>query len=209
MNLKESFRYQKYLDSLIESAGYSIRNREHGLVEKKKHLKSAANPDVADIEEVVEVDKFVPNDDVIRFMCWLVKEKATLTAAIDKAKASIDLDIDAAIESNKYRHRISSTICGMLSQCKASKNTEIGKDYKFNVEGNQAPYYYTIEVTKEENYDREFAKSVMKDMGREADQISAAVDLAIVETVVDYTPAFDVNESFEDVMKDFVARNLV
>lgn len=39
-----------------------------------------------------------------------------------------------------------------------------------------------------------------------ADKTSAEIDSAMINTVVDYTPVFDVNDSFEDVMAEFIAK---
>lgn len=44
----------------------------------------------------------------------------------------------------------------------------------------------------------------MKEVISEADKTSAAIDFVKVNTTVDYTPVFDVNDSFEDVMNTFL-----
>lgn len=205
MNLKESFRYQNFLDGKLNDARYSIADRTHALKVTKVHLKKKANPDAEDITEVVEVEEFIPNDDVIAFMCWLVAERQKLTEAICVAKASLSFSLDAAIEANKFRQYTASAVKGMLKYT-PSKKTEQGRDYKFNVEGNQTPYYYDIETSFEEAFTRDSAKKVVRDMITAADKTSAEIDSAMINTVVDYTPVFDVNDSFEDVMAEFIAK---
>lgn len=205
MNLKESFRYQNFLDGKLNDARYSISDRTHALKVTKVHLKKKANPDAEDITEVVEVEEFIPNDDVIAFMCWLVAERQKLTEAICAAKASLGFSLDAAIEANKFRQYTASAVKGMLKYT-PSKKTEQGRDYKFNVEGNQTPYYYDIETSFEEAFTRDSAKKVVRDMITAADKTSAEIDSAMINTVVDYTPVFDVNDSFEDVMAEFIAK---
>lgn len=205
MNLKESFRYQNFLDGKLNDARYSIADRTHALKVTKVHLKKKANPDAEDITEVVEVEEFIPNDDVIAFMCWLVEERQKLTEAICAAKASLGFSLDAAIEANKFRQYTASAVKGMLKYT-PSKKTEQGRDYKFNVEGNQTPYYYDIETSFEEAFTRDSAKKVVRDMITAADKTSAEIDSAMINTVVDYTPVFDVNDSFEDVMAEFIAK---
>lgn len=207
MNLKESFRYQNFLDSKLNEARYSIGDRSHALKTTKVHLKNKANPDAENITEVVEVEDFIPNDDVVAFMCWLVAERQKLTEAIFKAKASLGFCLDAAIETNKFRQYTSNAVKGMLKYS-PSKKTEQGRDYKFNVEGNQTPYYYEIETSLEENFSRDTAKKVVRDMIAKADKTSADIDSAMINTVVDYEPVFDVNDSFEDVMAEFTAKVL-
>ena len=205
MNLKESFRYQNFLDGKLNDARYSIADRTHALKVTKVHLKKKANPDAEDITEVVEVEEFIPNDDVIAFMCWLVAERQKLTEAICTAKASLSFSLDAAIEANKFRQYTASAVKGMLKYT-PSKKTEQGRDYKFNVEGNQTPYYYDIETSFEEAFTRDSAKKAVRDMITAADKTSAEIDSAMINTVVDYTPVFDVNDSFEDVMAEFIAK---
>ena len=203
MNLKESFRYQKFLDTLMNRARGSLCDPDHILKVTKKHLRNAANPDAEDMEEVVELDTpFFPNDDVIQFMEWLVEERQKLSSAISCAKASVGFDIDAAIEANKFRQIVYGGIKFMLTY-NSSKSKTQGRDYRFNINGDQTPYYYDIEVTKEEAFDREVSRAVMRRMITEADQVSADIDAALINIQVDYVPKFDVNESFNDVMAVF------
>lgn len=206
MNLKESFRYQNFLDKLMSQASCSIMNPEHGLKTQKLHHKNAANPDAQDIvEDVVPGHKFYPNDEVIRFMLWLTSEKETLSVAIGKAKATLPFDVDAAVESNKFRHSMSMAVKAMLDYI-PSKAMDVGKDYKFNVDGNQVPYFYNIDVEKIEAYDRPTAKSTLKAITVKADKVSNDIDAALVNTQVDYNPTYDVNDSFEDVMEEFISK---
>lgn len=204
MNLKESFRYQNFLDRMMRSACSSIQNGEHAFTVTKVHNKTKANPDATDLNEVVEVDEFVPNDDVIRFMQWLIEEREKLTKAISVAKADAGFDIDAAVETNKFRQAANAAVKRMLG-FRGTKRTERGQDYKFNAEGNQMPYYYEIEVTSAEAYDKVASKEFMRSVIADADKASSDIDSAMINSAVDYTPRFDVNESFEDVMAEFIA----
>lgn len=43
----------------------------------------------------------------------------------------------------------------------------------------------------------------MKGIIEEADRVSSAIDAAMINTKVDYTPIYDVNESFDDIMTEF------
>lgn len=114
MNLKESFRYQNFLDMLMRSASVSITSKDHCLVTTKTHHYNKANPEAEDVEETISVDEFFPNDTVIAFMKWLVEEREKLTKAIGAAKASVGFDIDAAVATNKFRQEINSSIKNML-----------------------------------------------------------------------------------------------
>lgn len=206
MNLKEAFRYQNFLGSIMSSAETSICLPGHCTTKTKTHLRSKVNTDAEDTVEVEEKDaSYFENDSVVKLMEWLVDERSKLTTAIDKAKASLSFDIDAAIESNKFRQQAGRAIKQMMSR-KGGKIITRGSDYKFNNEGNQMPYYYDVEIVETEAYDREKAKATMKFLVSEADRISAEVDAAMVNTEVEYEVVYDVNESFEDVMTEFLKK---
>lgn len=205
MNLKESFRYQNFLENMLAYAGNSLTDREHSLTITKNHLRKKANAEAEDMIETVDVGEFFKNDDVLKFMTMLVEERSKLTNTIGKAKASIGFDLDAAIETNKFRQTVANRVKTML-RFTASKRTERGTDYKFNVEGNQTQYYYDIEVEANEAFDRSVAKDTMRKLILEADKVSAEIDSAMINTMVEYDAPFNVNDSFEDVMTDFLAK---
>lgn len=205
MNLKESFRYQNFLENMLAYAGNSLTDREHSLTITKNHLRKKANAEAEDMMETVDVGEFFKNDDVLKFMTMLVEERSKLTNAIGKAKASIGFDLDAAIETNKFRQTVANRVKTML-RFTASKRTERGTDYKFNVEGNQTQYYYDIEVKANEAFDRSVAKDTMRKLILEADKVSSEIDSAMINTMVEYDAPFNVNDSFEDVMTDFLSK---
>lgn len=202
MNLKEAFRYQKFLDTLMYQATHSIRTPEHCILIKKEHLKSAVNQEEEDVTETVEVEPFVSNDIVIQFINWLIKQKEELSAAIGRAKRDAPVDIDAMIEANKYRQQAANAIKWMLSQ-KPPRRQEHGTGYKFNAEGNQTSYYYNVNVTGEELFDRAAGKHQLRDLLFRSEEISNEVDAYMTNVTVDYHPAYNPNESYEDVIAEF------
>lgn len=203
MNLKEAYRYQTFLTNMMLTACSSVSDRDHAYNVTRKHLRSKANPEAEDVEETVDNGVFFPNDDVILLMESLIEEKYKLAKAINDAKSALDIDVDASIDSNKFRQKIASSISRMLSY-QSSSNKIKGSDYKFNVEGNQVLYYYDVETDYKEAYDREYAKSLWRRITEESDEISSAVDAAMINTVVDYDPPYNVNDSFEDMMEQFI-----
>lgn len=205
MNLKESFRYQNFLSSMINEAGASLTAPSHCLTTTKNHLRNKVNDGAADMQETVDVGEFPANDSVLDFMLFLIGEREKLTTAIGTAKASIGFDLDAAVETNKSRQQACRSINGML-RFKASKRTEKGTDYKFNAEGNQTTYYYDVEVATAEAFDRAKAKNAVRNLISKADETSAAIDSAMINTHVEYEPPFNVNDAFEDVMAEFLAK---
>lgn len=204
MNLKESFRYQKFLDFMMQEAVDSLTNPDHCLIVTKQHHRKKSNPDAEDFVETIETESFFANDAVLSFMQWLVTEKTALSIAIEKAKTNAGISLDASIEANKFKQRVCAAIKYMLRHM-PKKTIEQGRDYKFNVEGNQTLYYYDVEVESKEAYDKVNAKEIMRQMITSADTTSNEIDAVLINTIVDYTPKFDVNESFEDVMESFIS----
>ena len=206
MNIKEAFRYESFIDNLMNSAYRSIADCSHAQKVVKVHHKSKANPEAEDLTEEVNVacTEFYPNDEVISFMEFLVEEKEKIMKAVSEAKASCGLDIDAAIGTNKLRQNLATWIQKMLKIVPATY-TESGTDHKFNVEGNQISYFYEVEVEKTDNFDRESAKSIMRKHITKADEVSKEVEKIMVLTEISYTPPFNVNDSFEDAMAAFLS----
>lgn len=204
MNLKEAFRYQNFLDRIFGEACISIEKRDHCLTQTRNHLYNKVNPDMENVKEEVKTEEdFFANDDVIQAMLFLIEEKEKLSIAINKAKESIDMDIDAAVSVNKYRQLLNKSVAFMM-RLNPCTRIETGIAQKFNSTGDPVDYKYDVEVTSVEAYDRKAAKKIMKEVISEADKTSAAIDFVKVNTTVDYTPVFDVNDSFEDVMNTFL-----
>ena len=203
MNLKESFRYQKFLDKLLNEALCSFSESNHVFKTTKTHLCKKANPEADNRVEVVEVEPFVDNNTVLAFAQFLLRQKYILCRVIENTKSSIpDICIDAEVQANKFRQDISRTINSVLSY-RTNSRTEAGYAYKFNAEGNQVRYAYDIETTYEDIFDRKEAKAIAKELIVEADNTSQAIDLAMVNTAVKYKAPFDVNDSFEDAVAEF------
>ena len=204
MNLKESFRYQNFLDALISSAKYSIIDPRHSMIVTKSHLRSKANPEAVDEILVDEVDDFHPNDKVVEFLLWAVKEKEVLSRIISDAKTTDEFDLDSSVSSNRQRKEIIKSINSLLSK-KEVKTKEYGTDNKFNIEGAQVSYRYEIEVERKENFNRAELKAVVKHLNSICDEVSSKIDEFLINTAIDYTPRFDVNASFDDVMEEFIS----
>lgn len=202
MNLKEAFRYQNFLSSLMTSARVYINMEDRCLKTIERHLIKESNPDAEDKEEIIESEDFVPNDTVLRFMKWIIDERYKLARAIGQAKATAGIDIDAAIEMNKARQTACDAIRKML-QYTALKTADVGRGYKFNAEGNQIVYLYKIEIEKTEMFNRSKAKELMYQMVEESGKVSSEIDAALVNTNVDYHPIYSVNVDFDDIVRKF------
>lgn len=201
MNLKESYRYANYLDRLLMTADTYLRNKGFVTTTEQNHLRSKANPDAQD--EKIEVQKpydvdFTPND-IIDFVVKVINEKENLFSAIANAKATTEINIDNAIAMNKKKQSFVNTLNSIVS-IKPNETQSMGKDYKFDINNEQKPYSYQIISKTSIDFDRTSVKGLIKKYNKECDDISSKLDEIEITTQVDFTPLFDVNDSFEDLV---------
>ena len=201
MNLKESYRYANYLDRLLITADTYLRNKGFVTTTEQNHLRSKANPDAQD--EIVAVQKpydvdFKPND-IIDFVVKVINEKEKLFSAIADAKARTEINIDNAVAMNKKKQSFVNTLNSIVS-IKSSEIQSMGKDYKFDINNEQKPYSYQIISKTSIDFDRNSVKGLIKKYNKECDEISSKLDEIEITTQVDFTPLFDVNDSFEDLV---------
>lgn len=203
MNLKESYRYANYLDTLLSTAYRYLQNKGFTTTTKQNHLRSKANSEASD--EIVEVQKpydvdFNPND-VIDFVVSVITEKELLANAIAKAKSGAEINIDNAVAMNKKKQAFVSVLSGIVN-IKPSEKVTQGTDYKFNQQdGNQIRYYYNIEETTTIDFNRNDVKALIKKYSKECDDISAKLDAIEINTTIDFVPKYDITDTFEDLVK--------
>ncbi len=204
MNLKEAFRYQSFLDKAMAAVQMHLSDKDHAMKTTEIHHCSATNPDAPDRTEQVDKGEFFLNDDVIRLGVKLIEEKSKLSAAITTAKAASGINIDAEIETNKLRQKLTGSMTQMLKMKPGKRKTQ-ARGYKFDVNQTQVSYIYDMEVVDEDNFDREQAKKTVRHLVEESDTVSTMVEMVLVNTKVDYDPPFNVNDGFEDVMQEFIS----
>ncbi len=208
MNLKEAFRYQNFLSLLEQEALYRLSDIDSSFIITERHLRKDANPDAENEEEEImpgNTNPFYPTDCVLAFVSIIIDEKEKLMSAITEAKSKIGWDFDALIATNKSRRRAADKIKNLLAYKPLKKATKYGTDYNFNVEGVQVTYRYKIETIYEDNFNREIVKEMLADFNKCADEVSSKIDTALITTLVNYNPPFDVNATFADIMDTVVA----
>ena len=201
MNLKESYRYANYLDSLLRRAYTYLGNTGFVTTTVEEHLRSKSNPDVDD--ETIEVQKpydveFTPNQ-VIDFVVKVLDEKEKLSDAIAKAKSTTEINIDNAISMNKKKQGFVSVLNG-IADIKPSETKTTSKSYKFDINGEQKPYVYDVNRKISIDFDRTDVRNLIKKYLKETDEISAKLDLIEITTQVDFVPKWDINEEFEELV---------
>lgn len=105
MVLKEAYRYQKFLAGLIHSAEYYLYKKEFVTTVEQYHERKKSNPDAEN--ETVQKENPTKSsvdfsvNDLLRFIPELLEEKENLSIAINKAKNTTEIDIDASLSMNK------------------------------------------------------------------------------------------------------------
>lgn len=196
MNLKEAFQAQNRISELLNYIGVYLSDEDNIMTVTEKHLRSKALAGQQD-EAVDASRKGEEGFDIGGLLTiWqkLMQEKEALGLAIGKAKAGMDFNLDAAVDSNKSRRAFLTTLQKMAAR-KSSHQLQKGegKGYVFNNEGNQTAYFYDIDRILTIDYDRNRVRDMAKKLNREAEDISIKIDEALLTTKVDYTLEIDLS----------------
>jgi hypothetical protein len=205
MNLKEAFTYQNFYDRLIGMTDTYLTGTNSTYTRIFTHLRHAVNPEAEDVEKVESQTEKLPYDvsTLIAFALDVLEEKDKMYAAIRKAKESAELDLDAAIGMNKARKNLQNVL-NELYQKKEYDMVTTGRDYKFNVNGEQVPYTYEINEKLTVEYDKKDVKKIMKALDAKCNDVSKQVDRLNVNLVVDITPKYTLDMDLEDCLELFV-----
>ena len=200
MFLKEAYRMQNYLDDLMDQAQRFLLNSNNVMNKTEEHLMHKANPNAEN--ETVDVPKdtdLLPNK-VIAFMMDLIDEKEKLTNAIVTAKKFAEIDLDSSLAMNKVKQSVAS-IMKSLANLKASEVKSTARGYLIDGEGKQSPYTYDVLITSTIDYDRNVVKSNFKKLSKESDDVSNKADQLLVSLKVNYTPKYEIGDSFEEALE--------
>lgn len=85
--------------------------------------------------------------------------------------------------------------------------TEKAKDYKFDINGTQIPYYYDVEIDEVRTFDGDKAKAIMKNAIANCEEKSKVIERIMINTEVNYSATYDANDGFEDIVVDFIIRH--
>ena len=207
MNLKEAFRCQNKLQSLMYDAEEILRNRANITKVTSTNLRHKVMPEMTD-ETVVEIPESEYSGritDVALFLVFLLEEKTALAAAIRKSKDQLDIDMDSVTGLNSARQRIAG-IFRTMNSLRASEQTIAngGTGYRFNADGNQVTYRCDVRRVTSINFDRNVIRAELGKLDRAADETSAKLDLCAVTAAVDYAPPFDVNADFAAAFETYL-----
>ncbi|MCI8527768.1 MAG: hypothetical protein HFH82_01205 [Lachnospiraceae bacterium] len=203
MNLKEAYRYANFLNDLLERSFMYLRNTGFISTVEQKHFRSKVDKDAQDetmiAQKPFDVD-FSPMD-LVDFDVKVLAEKEALMGAISAAKAKVEINIDNGIAMNKKKQYFIEILKNMADM-KASTKKMMGTGYRFNVNNEQVSYIYDVEAITTIDFDRNDIRNLMKKYHKETDEISAKLDAIEINTMVDFTPQWDVNDTLEDILTE-------
>ena len=209
MNLKDAFRAQNKLQALMDEASDILQDRDNILKVTTTHLRSKVMPEAQDavVEDSAPSEYVEHINQVAAFLMAMLAEREKLSAAICAAKSKLPLDMDSETGLNRVRQSLADTFRQMAVQ----RNSEVviangGSGYRFNGEGNQVSYRCDAKRVTTINFDRKKIRGMATELGRKADEVSAKLDQCIVNTIVDYTLPFEMNDSFDTILSDFIQR---
>lgn len=207
MNLKDAFRAQNKLQAVMEQAGYILRDDGNILKVTTTHLRSkaAAGEEDAVIEDAAPSQYAEHINEVAAFLMEMLAQREKLSAAICKAKAGLPIDMDSEAGLNRVRQTLAETFRRMSTL----RSSEVvlagaGSGYRFNGEGNQVSYRCDAKRVTTINFNRTRVRGMATELGRRSDEVSAALDKCLVNTPVDYDLPFEMNDSFDVILSDFI-----
>ena len=211
MNLKEAFRFQNKLGAWMDEA-QGILSRDQNITKvqntylRKKVMAEAEDETTIDTPPTEYGEQIT---EIALFLMYLLEQRESLSGAICRAKAGLDLSagLDGEVGLNAKRQEVAAVFRRMASL----RSSEVvipngGTGYRFNNEGNQVAYRCDVKRVTTINFDRNKIRALSTKLSKQADQVSAALDAALVNTEVDYTPPFDVNDTFAEVFEDFTEK---
>ena len=207
MNLKEAFRYQNKLQSLMDEAEFILSRDTNVTKGETTHLRSKVVPEAKDetVLNTPDTEYFEHITDIVKFLLFILDEKEKLFGAIRKTKSAQPIDMDGEVSLNANRQK-AAQILKRMNDLRSSEQIMAngGQGFKFNAEGNQVSYRCDIKRVTTINFDRKVVQSKLKELNRKSDETSAQIDVCLVTSVVDYQPPFDVNASFADAFESFM-----
>ena len=208
MNLKEAFRFQNKLQSMMDEAQSILGSTANITKVQNTYLRKKVMPE-AENETTIDAPATEYSEQitlVAEFLLHLLSERETLSVAIFQAKAGLNLPagLDGEVSLNSKRQEVA----GLFRRMAGLRSSEVlipngGTGYRFNNEGNQVSYRCDVKRVTTINFDRNKIRKMCGDLSKKSDEVSAALDSVLVNTQVEYTVPFDVNDTFAEAFEAF------
>jgi hypothetical protein len=206
MNLKEAFQAQNRIEKLFDTFTSYLQSERYVTRVVEKHFRSKAAE--GQIDETLDVtnyeNKIFDTNKAIDFVIVLIDEREKIAKAIREAKSKMTFDIDTAVDANKKRHHAISLLRGLRQlKSKSILRKNFGTGYVFNKDGNQTDFRYDVEVVTTVDYDKNKVRDLVKELQADANKVSSEIDVALINTQVDYVLPFDMYSSEAEILEEF------
>lgn len=208
MNLKEAFRFQNKLQSMMDEAQSILGSTANITKVQNTYLRKKVMPE-AENETTIDAPATEYSEQitlVAEFLLHLLSEREKLSVAIFQAKAGLNLPagLDGEVSLNSKRQEVA----GLFRRMAGLRSSEVlipngGTGYRFNNEGNQVSYRCDVKRVTTINFDRNKIRKMCGDLSKKSDEVSASLDSVLVNTRVEYTVPFDVNDTFAEAFEAF------
>lgn len=212
MNMKDAFRFQNKLKSLMCEAASILQDRRNLVRVKTTHLRSQVMADAQDavVVEAAPSEYAGHANEVAAFLMSLMGEREKLSQAIYAAKGTLGLDMDSEVGLNRQRQELAEIFRHMTTLRNSEKTIAGGgSGFRFNGEGNQVSYRCDAAQVTTIDFDRNKIRGMAAALSKKADEISMSLDRCLVNTEVIYAMPFDMNDSFEEILNDFIEKAAV
>lgn len=191
----------------MDQADAILTDSRNTMKTKMTHLRSKVMADAQDTEtEDTAPSEYAEQiNQVAAFLMEMLSQREKLSKAIQEAKSKLPLDMDSETGLNRVRQNLAYTFRSMA----ALKATETflpggGSGFRFNADGNQVTYRCDAKKVTTINFDRNKIRGMASTLGKKSDEISAQLDQCLVNAQVDYELPFDLNDSFDVVLSDYI-----
>jgi len=206
MILKEAYRYQNYLESLLNEAISFLSRSNNITITTETHMRAKVRPEMEDETKDNLQDREInaKADDMIDFINMIVEEKDKVGRSILKAKTERCLAMDHDIAMNKVRQKVANCL-RHVANTKNKSFIKPATGYCFNSEGNQVSFFYDVKYETKTDFDRKKVKTSLYNITDRSDKISNQAELFLTSVEVDFNPKFNINDTFEEIVDQFSA----
>lgn len=209
MNLKEAFRFQNKLQTLTTEALCVLGDQSNVVTVESTFMRKKVMAEAEDETVLVKTDSEFGGriTELLSFVMYLQGEREKLSKAIRQAKAALSIDMDSEVSLNAKRQELVKTLRRM-DDIRSSEMVVAngGTGYRFNAEGNQVSYRCDVKKVTTIDFDRKVVRRYIKELEQKIDSVSAEIDRCLVNSAVEYTVPFDVNDALFAVFEPFAAK---
>jgi len=213
ISLKESFRILTFIDKTISSLTSYLSNKNNSISVKEMHFKEKSNPEAKDEEldmTTIREYKDASTVDIIQLVKMLISQKAKLEIAVENAKRTLIIEsdinkfsLDSAISNAKQSRNLANVLDNLI-KIKSEETKRQGQAFRFNLNLEETPYRYDINVVKTVDFDKDIISKNYKDLLNITDKLSISIEKAMMEEIVEYEFPYSIHDSTADIVGKYL-----